>query len=412
MISGNVNMIDTRKKEIRRYMLLLCIVGFCICLVNYRGRVTAYNTTMLALSYEYGFTSRSLLGTLYHGLNAIIPIDIMQYNAVLVFALVATGLIFIFLMYFVYKCLCRLEGKSLKYAEYALMLLSICIISTFTFANNYLRVDIFMIATSLAAVLAMFNKKTEWLTIVFSAIGVMFHQGFVLMYFNIILVLLFYKWMSEKNKVKYAILFFASFIVGSALFVWFELLSRSKGTQIIDTILQDATNLSNRGIFHTTLLYHEVLGVDVSGSETSFVHMNHVQFILFAIVCLPVIIYIFRFFIILIKKGEGLPAKLKYLAGLVGSLTIMPDMLFKVDYGRWVMAVATYYLIVIVGMAVFEDKLVIEQIEKDYIMMKAHPYVIILCIMPIIIAPFLDVDIDILTKNWQRWFQSKSLIFY
>ena len=224
MISGNVNMIDTRKKEIRRYMILLCIVGFCICLVNYRGRVTAYNTTMLALSYEYGFTSRSLLGTLYHGLNAILPIDIMQYNAVLVFALVATGLIFIFLMFFVYKCLCRLEGKSLKYAEYALMLLSICIISSFTFANNYLRVDIFMIATSLAAVLAMFNKKTEWLTIVFSAIGVMFHQGFVLMYFNIILVLLFYKWMSEKNKVKYAILFFASFIVGSALFVWFELL--------------------------------------------------------------------------------------------------------------------------------------------------------------------------------------------
>jgi len=401
-----------KKTEIRKFMILLCIVGFCICIVNYRGWVRAYNTTMLALSYEYGFTSRSLLGTLYHGLNAILPIDILQYNAVLVFAMIATGLIYIFLMYFVYKCLCRLEGKSLKYAEYTLMLLSICVISTFTFAYNYLRVDIFMIATSLAAVLAMFNKKTEWLTIVFSAIGVMFHQGFVLMYFNIILVLLFYKWMSEKSKAKYAILFFASFIIGSVMFIWFELLSRSKGAEILDTIVQEATNLSPGGIYHTTLLCHEVLGIDVSGAETSFVHMNHVQLILFAIVCLPVIIYIFRFFIILIKKGEGAPAKLKYLAGLVGSLTIMPDMLFKVDYGRWVMAVAAYYMVVIVAMAVFEDKLVIEQMEKDFIVMKSHPFIIILCIMPIIIAPFLDVDIDMLTKNWQRWFQSKDLIFY
>ena len=400
-----------KKTEIRKYMIFLCIVGFCICIVNYQSWVRSYNTTMLALSYEYGFTSRSLLGTLYHGLNAILPIDIMQYNAVLVFAMVATGLIYIFLMFFVYKCLCRLEGKALKYAEYALMLLSICVISTFTFAYNYLRVDIFMIATSLAAVLAMFNKKTEWLTIVFSAIGVMFHQGFVLMYFNIILVLLFYKWMTDK-KAKYAFLFFSSFIIGSVLFIWFELLSRSKGTQIFDTILQEATNLSPGGIYHTTLLYHEVLGIDVSGAETSFVHMNHVQFILFVICCLPIIIYIFRFFITLIRKGEDIPAKLKYLAGLVGSLTIMPDMMFKVDYGRWVMAIAAYYIVIIVGMAVFEDKLVLEQIEKDYIMMKSHPYVIILCIMPIIIVPFLDVDIDMLTKNWQRWFQSKDLIFY
>ena len=76
------------------------------------------------------------------------------------------------------------------------------------------------------------------------------------------------------------------------------------------------------------------------------------------------------------------------------------------------MAVAAYYMVVIVAMAVFEDKLVIEQMEKDFIVMKSHPYIIILCIMPIIIAPFLDVDIDMLTKNWQRWFQSKDLIFY
>ncbi|MCR4610471.1 MAG: hypothetical protein K5644_01085, partial [Lachnospiraceae bacterium] len=189
----------SRKTEIKRYMIMLCAVGFCLCVVNYQSWVRSYNATMLALSYEYGFTSRSLLGTIYHGLNAIIPIDIMHYEAVLVFAAVATALLFIFFMFFVYKCLCRLEGKALKYAEYALLLFTICVVTSFSYAYNYLRVDIFMVACSLAGVLALFNKKTEWLTIVFSALGVMFHQGYVLMYFNIILVLLFYKLMSEEG---------------------------------------------------------------------------------------------------------------------------------------------------------------------------------------------------------------------
>ena len=403
-------MIDTKKKEIKQYMILLCIVGFCICLVNYRGIVRAYNTTMLALSYEYGFTSRSLLGTLYHGLNAILPIDIMNYQSVVVFSVIVTGLIYVFLMYFVYKCISRLEGKSLKYAEYALLLLSICIISTFTFSYNYLRVDIFMITSSIAAVLSMFNRKTEWLAIVFSAIGVMFHQGFVLMYFNIILVLLFYKLMTNKEKVKYAILFFGSFIIGSALFVWFELLSRSKGSEIIDRILTEAANLSHDGIYHTTLLYHEVLGIDVSGSEITYMRVNHIQILIFAVICLPIIIYIVRFFVSLIKKGEDIPSKLKYLAGLLGSLTILPDMLFKVDYGRWIMAVVAYYIIVIVGMAVFGDKYVIEALEKDYDTFRSKPYIIIFCLLPIILVPFLDVDIDTLVRNLERWYQSKSMI--
>ncbi|MCR4611891.1 MAG: hypothetical protein K5644_08340, partial [Lachnospiraceae bacterium] len=260
---------------------------------------------------------------------------------------------------------------------------------------------------------ALFNKKTEWLTIVFSALGVMFHQGYVLMYFNIILVLLFYKLMSEEgHRIKYAILFVGSFLTGSALFLWFELLSKGAGTSIIDKVVEEATNLSHDGLFHTTLLYHEVLGIDVSDAETGFVHMNHVQLILFVICCLPIIIYIVRFFVKLIKQGNGACAKLKYIAGLVGSLTIMPDLLFKVDYGRWILAIAVYYIIAIVGMAVLGDKLVTAQLEEDYQMMRRNPWVIVLCVMPIILVPFMDVDIDVLTKNWQRWFQSKDLIFY
>ena len=404
---------NSNKKEIQRYMIMLCIVSFCICVVNYRGWVRAYNATMLSLSYEYGFTSRSLLGTIYHGINAILPIDIMHYEYVLIFAAVATGLCFLFLMFFVYKSILRLEGNALKYAEYAYLLLSICIVATFSYAYNYLRVDIFMLMTSLAAALAILNIKTEWLAVLFSAIGVMFHQGYVLMYFNIILALLFYKLMTDKgHRIYHALCFTGSFAVGSALFIWFELLSRSKGAEIFDTVVNDASNLAYNGVYHNTLLFHEVLGIDVSGSETSFVHMNHVQLILFIICCLPIIVYIIRLFVYLIKGADTWADRLKYIAAAVGSLTIMPDIIAKVDYGRWIMAVAAYYMVVIMGIAVLGDKLMIKRLEADYLMMKSKPWIIVLCIMPVLMVPFMDVDIDMLSMNWQRWFQRHDLIFY
>ena len=64
------------------------------------------------------------------------------------------------------------------------------------------------------------------------------------------------------------------------MFLWFELFSRTNGNDIIETGLRDATNVSYQGIYHTTLLVHEVLGIDVSGAEPDFGYMNHVQLVL------------------------------------------------------------------------------------------------------------------------------------
>ena len=73
--------------------------------------VRSYNTTMLALSYEYGFTSRSLLGTLYHLLDAVLPLDLIDYRAVVATAYVATILFVLFVEYFLYRCLRCCGGR-------------------------------------------------------------------------------------------------------------------------------------------------------------------------------------------------------------------------------------------------------------------------------------------------------------
>lgn len=400
--------------NIRQFIMMLAFVDLATFITNYRGWVRSYNTTMLALSYEYGFTSRSLLGTIYHILDAVIPVDMMQYQNAIVFANVITVLFIVFLLYFSYHVLKKSDKAQevvTKAQQYILLTFHIAMVATFTYAYNFLRVDFCMVWMMLLGVMSLMNEKTEWLSLLFAALGIMFHQGFVLMYFNVILVIQFYYMMTRKNK-KNTILFFLTFLIGSGMFLWFELFSRTNGNDIFETVLQDATNVSYQGIYHTTLLYHEVLGIDVSGAETDFVYMNHVQLVLYLLILLPAIVVLARAFVRIIKKADDLFAKLKYLAVAVGSLTILPDMLLKVDYGRWILAVVTYYLLIILAMLVLRDPLVTEETEVVVDGIKQHPAWLIYFTLVVLTVPYMDVDIDMLVRWLQRFMQSKAILFY
>ena len=180
--------------NIRQFIMMLAFVDLATFVTNYRGWVRSYNTTMLALSYEYGFTSRSLLGTIYHILDAVIPVDMMQYQNALVFANVVTVLFIVFLLFFSYHVLKKSDmenGMVTKAEQYILLTFHIAMVATFTYAYNFLRVDFCMVWMMLLGFMALMNEKTEWLSLPFAALGIMFHQGFVLMYFNVILVIHF-----------------------------------------------------------------------------------------------------------------------------------------------------------------------------------------------------------------------------
>lgn len=149
--------------------------------------------------------------------------------------------------------------------------------------------------------LCLVKERAQWLVVPLSALGVMFHQGYVFMYFNLILVLLFYRalswWKEDRRKARrYGLLFALSFLVGSVLFLWFEFFSRSNGAAFFDTIKSEAEKLSYDGIYHSTLLYHEVLGIDLASTEEEFSRVNAVQILMCGIVCLPMLVFGVRFF--------------------------------------------------------------------------------------------------------------------
>lgn len=409
---------ETKQREIRKFMIMLLVVNLALFAVTCRGMVRSYNTTMLALSYEYGFTSRSLLGTLYHLLDAVLPLDLIDYRAVVATAYVATILFVLFVEYFLYRCLRCCEGEMVKYGEYLALILSLCLVSTFSFPYNFFRVDIFMILVSLLGVLCLVKERAQWLVVPLSALGVMFHQGYVFMYFNLILVLLFYRalswWKEDRRKARrYGLLFALSFLVGSVLFLWFEFFSRSNGAAFFDTIKSEAEKLSYDGIYHSTLLYHEVLGIDLASTEEEFSRVNAVQILMCGIVCLPMLVFAVRFFAGLIKKAKGASEKWKYLAVALGAATILPDFLLKIDYGRWMAAVVVYYVGIVLALLAMKDPIMETQVRESGERLIQRPGIALWIMVVILLLPFLDVNIDpffrhlgsIVNKNFLHWYE-------
>ena len=91
------------KKKIRSYMVSLVLISFAAFAYSYRQILESYNSTVLAFSYEYGFISRGLIGTLYSGLDKIMPVDLLDYEAALTVMIITTLLIFIALLIMAYK---------------------------------------------------------------------------------------------------------------------------------------------------------------------------------------------------------------------------------------------------------------------------------------------------------------------
>lgn len=392
--------IHSKQKEINRFMIMMIFFGFFTFVCSYQNVVRSYNSTMLALSYEYGFTSRSLLGTIYHVIDKILPINMIDYTVALRFAQICTVFFFAFLYVFVYLCVRSCNEKYLKPCEYLIVFFMLFTISTFSAGYNFFRVDLFMIIVSLIAALLIIYEKAEWLVIPLSAIGVMFHQGYVFMYFNIILVLLLVKFFSEeetnknKRKWKYGLLFLFSFLIGSVLFLWFEFFSRSNGASIYEHIVNEARNLSYNGAYHSTLLAHEVLGIDLSETETGWRLINIIQLSIFTVLFMPYIVITIKFFKRVLQKSQTKVQKFKYWIVILGAGTMLPDFLLKIDYGRWVLAVIVYYSVVILALAMMNDRIVEEQLLDTYHEITNKPWAIFFLVYPIFFIPLWDVDIS------------------
>lgn len=368
----------------------------------YQEEVEIINTTSLAFHYGYGFISRGLMGTIFLFVDKILPGNQMTYEGVMGFTLVTTMLYFALLLWFFIICLSKCSKLICNKTKYMVLFFTMFAVSMFVTKHNMGRYDMYCLMLSIFAAILIIYEKAEWLVVPLSALSIMIHQGNVFYLFNIILILLIYKAFSTegKKRMKYIVLFGTSFTVASVLFLYFEFFSRTNGTAIYETIVEVSKGLRFDKDYHVDLIDHEVLGIDLADRELKYKYKNFVEFPVFCAFMSPYIFMAGKFFKSLIKKAATTLDKWKYFFVAAGVVTIVPALIMKCDFGRWMFMIIAYYFVVILSLLAMKDKLVEDEIQAlGESVRKMGPAGLVLYIYPAFFLPFKDVVISQTSYN-------------
>ncbi len=440
-------MTDKKKKQ---FVMVMSVAAVFLLFYNLASRVNSYSTTLLAFTYKYGFIPRGLLGTIYQGLNDILPFDMNVYAAVNMFALTTTCIYTIFIVWvlaimlrYIYKYQESLEDISLNKDEMQgfneanwnstwglIAFTMICAIPTFSGYYNFGRIDMFMLIMSLSAVVLLVKDKAIWIIVPLTALGEMFHEAYVFMYFSVVLVLLLHRVITkvveekeekqsgdaEKNSSlgdyiktaftnksvrKYSFVFIAAFIVVSVLFLYFRFGYAYGDKEVADKIYDTAYGMTYDNYVHKDVIRAEILGVDLTEEEMIYRAENFIEFPFFLILMSPFIGILIGFYKRIFKYVKEnysgavrTVMRFKYLVMVIGVMMLVPLYAMKVDYGRWCFAAVMYYCISILGMMALGDKVAIKAWRETISdLHKKCTFAPLLIGYAFMLAPFTDLSI-------------------
>ena len=194
-----------REKDFRLFLLgffLLLIYGVVCQLHIGWYKADSYVTSLLAFSYlKHGFVRRGLVGTLFDLLCRLIP-SLMSYRGAVWFMWGVNMIYFTSLLTFVKRLLKKIgEREEYRGAFFFALVCFAFLIPSACVKNGALgRADLLQIVLCLLQIWLLIEMKHEWLTVPLTAVNVMFHEGYVLMTFCAVLIVIIYRALNTEEN--------------------------------------------------------------------------------------------------------------------------------------------------------------------------------------------------------------------
>lgn len=303
-----------------------------------------------------GKTSRLLMGTIINWLT-----DNPTKEFVNAFAVV-----FVFITLFLSSLLVGkvISGVEKELKPHVLVFTAFLVSGTFTFAgfSRYLGFfDVYLFLISLIAVVFLQSKYLKWLVPLLCAVCVFIHQGFAFTFFPIIILVSFYKTVSDKKPTDAAV-----FLLSAVTSVVATLFCVLKGTQTMNIPFEQMREIiSERASFHldeedfrdVRFFYYGIApdkGLENAGAQTTELPLlekiagviEYNQYItsssngLFAVLSLAVVLFVIFWIIWIkcIKHTDNKGKKFVYLCFMLAVLIVPLYSLLAADFIRWVQA--------------------------------------------------------------------------
>ncbi len=380
-----------------KFWVLLGIFGILFVIWSFDQEIIPQNTTLYALSYDYGFVSRGLLGSIWGYIGKLTGLNTMSYGGIYALSKLMLVVFLIVLMLFFLQLICKTKEEDKKYMYYLIVFFSIFNFPMFAGKHNFGRVDVVLMIITIICCIMIVQGVLEWLVPILCGVAMLFHQGYVFMYVNIVLILFVFKALKDTKRIsrKYVALFIITLLVVSVLFIYFELISTYNLTEAqAGSIVDFAKSLSANGEeYSESLINHEVLGKGVFADEWKFHKICYIETPIMMVLFSPYIVLFVLFFRNVLKetKSDTL-TYVKYLFLLLGGATNLPEIIMKTDYGRYAYSLIFYYIGAILCLMAMGDKIIWSNVKSLMHTVKTKMYVSeILVAYPIIYMPFYDV---------------------
>lgn len=360
-------MLDTKQKNDIKFMIGIVLFMILSVVVYFEKRLDIMNTTVYAFSYRHGLVARGVLGTFLEIWDKYSPVDLMSYHTIYQISEAATLVYFVMLLWMTGTILKHCRDHEIE-AKILLGCLMIFAVPMFLTSDNFGRLDVYLMIIMLFCMILILEEKFEVLILPSVALAALIHEGFVFMNLNIILVLLFYKLLTKqekKEKVKYIALLVLTFTIPSIFFLYFEFFSHRFGTDVYQETIALAKKLSVDGkTYHKQVVMHEIMGMDIAGMEKKHHRWNREDTPIFLVLFSPYIILAVKFFYSYVKKCHTKVDKWLALSFLIAPLTLLPEIILKVDYGRYMFAICFYYIVMTLCYISMQEKNMLETVNQ------------------------------------------------
>jgi len=320
-----------------------------------------YVTTLLSFSYlKNGFCRRGLIGTIFDLVSRVFP-SIYCYKGAYWFMFGMTVCFLASLLAFTVWALRKIKDSRVYNGAVFFSLVCFTFLIPTTFYNDgaFGRADLMQMILCLLQVYLLVEMKHEWLTVPLTAVNTLFHEGYVLMTFCTVLIVLIYREVNPDGKKKnYWIILGANLIICAVVAVLSLKAGSAGNDETYFAAFENAKSLNKSGYVHRNLLAMMVGYYPDSSylTDDSIYVIEGIKEIPFFIATfIPVFMLFGRGVFHMFKAAKGKKIGLYIAAILLGPALIGVEYAKYCDYGRYIFWLAFYYFVMQLSFAAMDD---------------------------------------------------------
>ena len=395
-------MSDVRQKDnFIRFLPALAAFALVCFIRHFKFTMSTYNTTFLALNYDYGLIPRGFVGTIFKFFTENCSDIEWNYMGAFNFSGLFTLVYFVLLFVFYGLCLHRCPKEHKRNLKHLLILLSIFAFPVYTTSVSFGCLDLYLGIITLLCLILLVWGKLEWLVLPLVGIGMCINHDFIFTHAMLIGASLLYKAFTSAGlkRVTYILVLALGIFACTTMYSCFENYVYENPKEIVAELKPAAKALSETGrSYGKTYIKEEILGEDLSLTQENIDQNedNLQDFPVFIVLFSPYIIgTIYLFFRMLCDKKAKLNQQLAHLCILIGSTCIIPMLINNVYYGRYMYQLVFYYITGFIVMLALGDGIAGTQFEQvKASVKKLTPMTFVWFLYPFLLTPFRAVAIS------------------